>query len=189
MTRFGHDDQLSQTNVHCRGFLFESENGPLWLWGTAAEHSVLYNYQFSHASNVFMGVIQQETAYFQSSPHALSPFTSNPTYTDPTFSNCVNNNCAKTWGLRIINCTSIFQYGAGLYSFFENWSTTNCLAAENCQQHMVDIQNSSDVYLWALGTVGTSYLISYEGTDLVPYSVNKANFADSIVLFELAATA
>ena len=53
---------------------------------------------------------------------------------------------------------------------------------------MVDIQNSSDIYLWALGTVGTSYLISYEGTDLVPYSVNKANFADSIALFELAAT-
>lgn len=54
---------------------------------------------------------------------------------------------------------------------------------------MVDIQNSSDVYLWALGTVGSSYLISYESTDLVPYSVNKANFADSIALFELVANA
>jgi glucan 1,3-beta-glucosidase len=176
------------TDACCRGFLFESQNGPIWLYGTAAEHSVLYDYQFSHASNIFMGAIQHETAYFQANPNALTPFTPNTAYTDPTFAACVNNNCPKTWGLRIINCTNIFQYGAGLYSFFENWSTTNCLAAENCQQHMVDIQNSSDVYLWALGTVGTSYLISYQGTDLVPYSVNKANFADTIVLFEIASS-
>jgi glucan 1,3-beta-glucosidase len=176
-----------QTNFSCRGFLFESENGPIWLYGTAAEHSVLYNYQFSHASNVFMGAIQQETAYFQGNPKAPIPFTPNPTYTDPTYASCTQSNCYKTWGLRIINSTNIFMYGAGLYSFFENWSTTQCLGAEDCQEHMVDIQNSSDVYLWALGTVGTSYLISYEGTDLVPYSVNAANFADTIVLFELAA--
>lgn len=114
------------------------------------------------------------------------PFTPNSAYTDPTFADCVSNDCAKTWGLRIINCTNVFQYGAGLYSFFENWSSANCLAAENCQQHMVDIQNSNDIYLWALRTVGTSYLISYDRTDLVPYSVNKANFADTIALFEIA---
>lgn len=171
-----------------RGFLFESEEGPIWLYGTAAEHSTLYNYQFSGTSNVFMGAIQQETAYFQSNPIATVPFTPQTAWNDPTYSDCVQTNCYKTWGLRILNSTNIFMYGGGLYSFFENWSVTQCLATESCQQHMVDIQNSSDVYLWALSTKGSQYMISYEGTDVVPYAVNKANFCECIVLFELAAT-
>ncbi len=182
---------VRRANELSRGFLIESAEGPTWLYGTAAEHSALYNYQFSGASNVFMGAIQQETAYYQSNPNATVPFTPNAAGTqwnDPTYVNCTQSNCAKTWGLRILNSTNIFMYGAGLYSFFENWSTASCLGIGACQEHMVDIQNSTDVYLWALSTVGSQYLISYEDTDLVPYFVNEANFCDCVVLFEVAAT-
>jgi len=36
----------NQTDIYNgRGFLFESANGPIWLYGTASEHSTLYNYQ------------------------------------------------------------------------------------------------------------------------------------------------
>jgi glucan 1,3-beta-glucosidase len=136
-----------------------------------------------------MGVIQHETAYFQGNPNALTPYTPNPTYTDPTFSDCSQSNCARTWGLRMVNSTALFMYGAGLYNFFNNWDSANCLGTEACQERMVDIRNCSDIYLWALSTKGSQYLVSYEGTDVVPYSVNKGTFCDTIVLFELAATA
>jgi len=44
-----------------RGCLVESQ-GPVWLYGTAFEHSMLYNYQIANAENIYMGVIQSETA-------------------------------------------------------------------------------------------------------------------------------
>jgi glucan 1,3-beta-glucosidase len=156
------------------------------MYGTAFEHSVLYDYQFNAASNVYAGHIQHETAYFQANPNALTPFTPNAAYADPTFSHCTAQNCPKTWGLRVLNSTNIFIYAAGLYSFFENWSTTSCLVSESCQEHMVDVQNSTDVYLWALSTKGSSYLVSYENNDVVPYAVNKAAFCDTIALFEVS---
>lgn len=33
------------------GLLVESKK-PIWLWGTASEHNVLYNYHFQDAQNV-----------------------------------------------------------------------------------------------------------------------------------------
>lgn len=120
-----------------RGFLIESKSGPVWLWGTSAEHNVLYDYQVSHASNVFMGVIQHETAYYQGNPNALSPYTSQTTYTDPTFAECTQSNCARTWALRVIDSTNVFLYGGGLYNFFDNWSSA-CLDREECQERMID---------------------------------------------------
>ena len=125
-----------------RGFLIESRNGPVWLWGTSCEHNVLYDYQISHAKNVFMGLIQHETAYFQGNPNALSPFTSQSAYTDPTFAECTTSNCARTWGLRVIDSTNVFTYGAGLYHFFENWDSS-CLNTEICQERMIDSKQAS----------------------------------------------
>ena len=135
-----------------------------------------------------MGHIQHETAYYQGNPSALIPFTPNPTYSDPTFADCKAANCARTWGLRMVNSTNLFVYGAGLYNFFNNWNTAGCLGTESCQERMVDVRNCSDIYLWGLSTKGSQYMVSYEGTDVVPYSVNRANFCDTIVLFELSAT-
>ena len=45
------DHELDLTDHHQlniyngRGILIESENGPVWMYGTSSEHSVLYNYQ------------------------------------------------------------------------------------------------------------------------------------------------
>lgn len=44
-----------------RGFLIESQ-GPMWVYGSSSEHSMLYNYQLSGARNIYMGMIQSETA-------------------------------------------------------------------------------------------------------------------------------
>ena len=94
-------------------------------------------------------------------------------------------NCARTWGLRIIDSTNIYVYGAGLYNFFNNWYADTCLAADNCQYAMIDFQNSTDCYIWTLSTVASEYMVSWENTPLVPQQVNKATFTESILVFEM----
>jgi len=158
------------------------------MYGTAAEHSTLYDYQFSKTANIFAGHVQHETAYFQGHPDALLPFTPQAAWNDPDFSDCTQANCARTWAMRFLNSTKIRIYAAGLYNFFENWSSAACLGSESCQERMVDIRNSTDVYLFALNTKGSQFMIGYEGTDLVPYSVNVGTFCDAIALFEVSET-
>lgn len=43
-----------------RGALIESQ-GPVIMYGTAFEHSMLYNYNVANAKEIYMGVIQSET--------------------------------------------------------------------------------------------------------------------------------
>ena len=51
-----------QINIYNgRGILVESQ-GPVWLFGSSYEHSTLYNYNIANAKEVFMGIIQSETA-------------------------------------------------------------------------------------------------------------------------------
>lgn len=44
-----------------RGVLIESQ-GPVWMYGTAFEHSMLYNYQIANAKDIYLSIIQSETA-------------------------------------------------------------------------------------------------------------------------------
>jgi len=169
----GHD-QLNVYNT--RGLLCESQ-GPVWMYGTAMEHNVLYQYNLNGAKNIFMGAIQTETPYYQ--PSTRTPFkTSHPT--DPTF--CNNDpTCNAAYGLVINNSTSVYVYSAGLYSFFKTWSQ-DCLTGQpNCQINMAQIKDVKHVYMYALSTYGSTYMLS---TDQ-PYSKavsNKDTFcATSIV--------
>lgn len=52
-------DQLNIYNG--RGLLVESQ-GPVWLYGQAFEHSMLYNFEIANAKEIYMGIIQSETA-------------------------------------------------------------------------------------------------------------------------------
>ena len=101
------------------GFLIESFN-PTFLYGTASGHSVLYQYQVYGASNLFMGMIQTESPYYQVSPPAPAPFTSAVgLYNgDPTFSDCTpgSPSCAFSWSLMVQQSTNILIYVTGLYS-------------------------------------------------------------------------
>ena len=62
-----HDlDGPTQVSIYNgRGVLIESKNGPVWLYGTASEHSVMYQYNVADAKNVIMAMIQTETPYYQ----------------------------------------------------------------------------------------------------------------------------
>jgi glucan 1,3-beta-glucosidase len=180
----GSGNQLSIYNA--RGILIESSNGPVWLYGTAAEHSVFYQYQLSGASNVYMGMIQTETPYYQPAPIATSPYSPISSIADPTFSNCAANEptCAMAWGLRVLNSKSVFVYGAGLYNFFDNYNQT-CLDSENCQESMVDLENTnSQVYLYNLNTkAATNMVWSSANGALAKQADNTNNFCQTINAF------
>ncbi|KAJ5535188.1 hypothetical protein N7527_001442 [Penicillium freii] len=176
----------NQINVYTgRGVLIESQN-PVWLWGTSSEHHQLYNYQVSSAKNVFMGLIQSETPYYQSNPTSLTPYTSQKSWNDPDFANCTTNSCRKAWGLRVLGSSDVFVYGAGLYSFFENYAQS-CLNSEDCQENMVEV-DCSDVKLYGLSTKASVNMVtSSSGKSLVPQKPNKSNFCSTIALFEQSA--
>ncbi|KAL8715457.1 MAG: hypothetical protein Q9220_000791 [cf. Caloplaca sp. 1 TL-2023] len=167
-----------------RGVLVESTEGPVWMYGTSSEHSVLYNYQIVNAKNVYMAAIQTETPYFQSNPDATTPFAVNPTYSDPDFSHCTTAACKKAWGLRVVSSSDVHVFGAGLYSFFDNYSQ-DCLATESCQENMVSLEcGSEDVYLWGLSTKASVNQVTVDGTGVVDQKDNRDNFCSTLAVFE-----
>ena len=167
-----------------RGVLIESAEGPVWMYGTSSEHSQLYNYQVSSAKNVYMGIIQSETPYMQANPNALAGgFKPSDTYSDPEFADCKTDACKKAWGLRVVSSSDILVYGAGLYSFFDNYAQT-CLNSESCQENMVSIECSSDITLYGLSTKATTNMVNVDGTAMVKQKDNRSNYCSTIAVFE-----
>jgi glucan 1,3-beta-glucosidase len=174
---------FGQINIYNgRGMLIETTK-PTWLWGSASEHNTLVNYQIQNAANLFMSVIQTETAYFQGNPESLVPFTPNPKYFDPDFSECTDSaTCKRTWGLRIHDSKDVFIYGGGLYSFFNNYDQ-ECVPLNNCQDHMIDIDNSS-VHLFGISTKAAVNMVRLNGQNAALDSDNRNNFAAAIAAFQ-----
>lgn len=181
----------NQINIfNGRGVFVDTTEGPVWMYGTASEHSVLYNYQVVNSSNVYMAAIQTESPYFQSNPNAITPFTVNTAYSDPNFSSTCSSNadlCPKSWGLRVINSDDVLVYGAGLYSFFDNYDQT-CLTTESCQDNMVDLQDST-TWLYGLSTKASVNMVTVDGTSAAKDSDNRNNFCATIGLFKLQISA
>lgn len=79
-------------------------------------------------------------------------------------------------------------YGAGLYSFFNNYSTS-CSAfpvPEDCQSMIFSIEGTtSGLVVYGLNTVGTTYMIVNSGTALAKVSDNLDTFAATIAYFTL----
>jgi len=155
-----------------RGMLVESKQGASWYWGTASEHNSLYNYQVFAANNVFMGFIQSETPYMQGNPNARDgPFASNKIQAfnvDPTWGNCSSltdsweiSQCAKSWGFRFSNVNNLLIYGAGLYSFFDNYDNS-CVATNNCQWNMFGYfgEANKDIYLYGISTKASDIMVT-----------------------------
>ncbi|KAM0476202.1 hypothetical protein ACHAPX_006619 [Trichoderma viride] len=192
-----HDiDDSSNTQVTIfsgRGLYVESTAGTFWFVGTAVEHHTFYQYQFANTQNIYAGVIQTETPYYQPNPNAPTPFTVNSALNDPVFpTTCPSpGRCAEAWGLRIVSSKNIFIYAAGLYSFFiNNNGTTTCdvaLGPENCQNNIFDLEGTlSNINVYNLGTVGVVNQISQNGNTLATSQSNVNAFADVIALFRLA---
>lgn len=144
-----------------RGILIESQ-GPTWFYGSASEHSQLYQYQLYNASNIYMGHMQTETPYYQPNPNALSPYTPGQFPGDPTFENCADDTCKHAWALRVINTTNVFIYSAGFYSFFQN-NQLGCAPEENCQLALIDTNFASGLWIYSIFTKGNIQIVSPQG--------------------------
>ncbi|THZ35414.1 pectin lyase-like protein [Aureobasidium pullulans] len=167
----GNTTTSTQLNVYAgRGFLIESQ-GPSWFYGSSVEHNVLYQYQLVGAKDIYLGCMQTETPYFQPNPPATKPFTIGKFTEDPTYPMCDSSqdNCEEAYALRILNSTDIFVYGAGLYSFFFDF-TQGCLTTESCQQRLVETSYSQGVWVLNLFTKGAIEVASPLGGILPVYS-------------------
>jgi len=171
-------DGTSQISIFSgRGILSES-TGPVWMIGTASEHHTLFQYNLVNAKNHYLGLIQTETPYYQPVPSPPAPFVSNEKYHDPTFSSSITS----AWGLRVQKSRDIIVFGAGLYSFFQNFTQT-CLSNHTCQNQIVDIDLASSVQIYSLSTVGVTYQISVNQNGVVNQSDNVNGFASTATLW------
>lgn len=173
-------DQITVYNA--RGIYAESSEGPVWMYAAAAEHNVLYQYQLAHTKNVFMAMIQSETPYFQSNPGADVPFASLPSWNDPDYSSCTTKACKKSWALRILDSSQTLIYGAGLYSFFENYAQ-DCINPKTCQDSIVDIRGSPGVALYNLNTIASTSMLDFEGKKIINAADNVNGFCQTVVEF------
>ncbi|KAM7215073.1 exo-beta-1,3-glucanase [Rhypophila decipiens] len=192
-----HDiDDAANTQITIysgRGLYIESTAGTFWLYGTGSEHHVLYQYQLSATQNIFMGQIQTETPYFAPQPNALVPFPPQSSLQDPDFSSsCAGvqeRNCAAAWGLRVINNSkNILVYGAGLYSFFTNYSTdcSTFAAGQTCQARMTSLEGiaqGSQVNIYNLNTIGARQMMTRDGRQVVWYADNVNVFPSCVAVY------
>ncbi|KAF9731820.1 hypothetical protein PMIN06_007795 [Paraphaeosphaeria minitans] len=200
------DDSLNnntQITVYAgRGLLDQSVQGRVWLYGTAVEHHVKYEYQFVDTRDVVMGQIQTETAYYQPDPDATLPFPENAALFDPVFTTAppsnstsnsthpVSSNNASGWGLRIVRSSNLLVYGAGLYSFFDNYSTKCSDVASQgvCQTRIVSIEGGQlahDVSFYNLNTAGSTWMVTRDGVDLAANADNNSTFVDGVNVFRV----
>ena len=172
------------TIYSARGALFQSQ-GPVWLWGTASEHSIMYNYQFDGVQALFSGFMQSETPYMQPYPLAPLPYEFNQAYDDPMFTVCSNGSdsssavpCKDAWGLRIINSKNVLIYGTGLYSFFNDYQQ-ECLNSKDCQENMIHIQGSQ-VQMYAVNTANSVNMLIDDDVGTVIGADNRNWFCDTM---------
>ncbi|KAE9375601.1 glycoside hydrolase family 55 protein [Stipitochalara longipes BDJ] len=164
-----HDiDDPQQTDIDvysARGILIESQ-GPSWLYATAAEHSMLYQYQLYQAQDIFMSMIQTENYYFAPAPNSPGPFNNSVGYydSDPDIAgDCANqtDGCSQSWALNIVRSNNIQIGGAGLYSWYnQNYDQTQkCVDDQDCQLSLVSTQANTNVYINNIYTIGATQMI------------------------------
>lgn len=132
-----------------------------------------------------MGMIQTESPYYQTSPPAPQPFLPSKAATfpsDPSFDYCdaKSESCAFAWAVRILNSADMYIYGAGLYSWFQKYGQA-CVAAENCQDRIFEIESSSSIWIYSLITKASVEMISPRGGISVLGKDNKINFCSVVM--------
>ncbi|KAL3483769.1 pectate lyase superfamily protein-domain-containing protein [Aspergillus germanicus] len=169
---------------------FRMEN--IWVW--VADHDldkitqdqidvyVAHGYQLPRARDILLGMIQTESPYYQPVPKAPQPFTSGTFPDDPTFDDCPtgSSTCAVSWAVRIIDSETIYLLGAGLFSWFSDYSQ-DCLETENCQQRGFHIEESNDIWIYNLCTKVIEEMITPVKELVTLATDNRNGFLSSIL--------
>ncbi|KAG8819818.1 hypothetical protein FRC19_009502 [Serendipita sp. 401] len=173
-----NDPQETQIDVFSgRGILVEGTD--VWLVGTGSEHHAIYQYRFIGAKNIYAGLIQTETPYYQPSPAAPSPFTTDYCYNDPDVSAL-----RSALALSVESSESVFVYGAGLYSFFQGYTIT-CRDTWSCQSQIARVDSSSNVRIYGLSTVASTYQLTVNGQPTINQSSNSNAFASTVTAWSM----
>ncbi|KAI0017828.1 glycoside hydrolase family 55 protein [Xylariomycetidae sp. FL0641] len=186
------DAALRQVTVYAgRGLLVEAAAGNVWLVAASAEHHSRYQFQFSRTRSLFAGHLQAESPYYQPSPGARQ-FPFNASLDDPDFDPVCPRasapaTCAMAWGLRVSASTDVRVYGAGFYSFFNNYQT-DCSAKDAktpCQSGIVqyDAANTRGLWMYGINTVGAAGMVYRDTTQLALAAPNANVFPSSVMLF------
>ncbi|KAG0651756.1 hypothetical protein D0Z07_1901 [Hyphodiscus hymeniophilus] len=169
-----------------RGALIESTKGA-WLVGTAFEHNTLYQYNLNNAQNVFIGMQQTETAYWQgigTAEQAPQPWAALSQFGDPTFSNCGttgdsgNAQCFMGFAQHMSSSSNIVIHGSAFWVFFNDmtdgsFSNAGCPNHNNiCQENAVFISTTSDLFWYNLLTKSTTNMI-FDGGIVTATQVNN----------------
>ncbi|GBE82055.1 Glucan 1,3-beta-glucosidase [Sparassis crispa] len=170
-------DGTSQLTIFSgRGILSQSA-GPVWLIGTS-EHHTLYQYNLAGAQNHYIGLAQTETPYYQPVPAVPTPFSINSAYDDPSFP----SGLTSAWALSVSSSSDIILFGAGFYSFFQNYSQS-CLTGSTCQSQLVNIDSASSISIYSLATVGVTYQLSVNGAGVIPESQNVNGLQSTVTVW------
>ncbi|KAG9310404.1 glycoside hydrolase family 55 protein [Chiua virens] len=170
-----------QTSIFTgRGILSESA-GPVWLIGTS-EHAALYQYNLVNAKNHYIGFVQTETPYYQPVPAAPAPYRSSSAYHDPVFGGTPDVDTA--WGMYVQSSYDIIVFGAGFYSFFQDYRQT-CLDTHTCQAHLFNVDSASSVTVYSVSTLGSTYQLSVEERGVVQESDNRDGFQSTLTAWSL----
>ncbi|CAK7219716.1 hypothetical protein SBRCBS47491_003942 [Sporothrix bragantina] len=140
-------NDMTQLSVYsARGMLVESTSAT-WLYGTAAEHNVYYQYNFHNAQNIFTTMIQSESPYYQPTPKPPAPFDKvvGKFPGDPGYG-CKGGDfdgCDESWAVIMEGSQNIHIGGAGTYSWFSTYSQ-DCIDTHTCQKTLWYINGNHD---------------------------------------------
>jgi hypothetical protein len=157
---------MIQNSVYvARGFLIESTTAT-WLYGTASEHSVYYQYNFNGARNIYAGMLQTESPYYQPMPKPPAPFSNviGQFAGDPSY-RCGNDfdGCDASWAVIVRKSSNLHFAGAGVYSWFSSY-TQDCIDSQSCQKALIFAENNKgNVRIQHLITIGSKYMIVSDG--------------------------
>jgi len=159
---------MVQTSIYiARGFLIESVK-PTWLYGTASEHAVFYQYNFHGAANIYAGMLQTESPYYQPTPAPPNPFSGvvglfpgDPDYT--CASNDAFNGCDQSWAVIMTKSRNIIVTSAGIYSWFSTY-TQACIDSQTCQNALMLLKdNFANIRIQNLVTIGARFMAVMQG--------------------------
>jgi hypothetical protein len=132
----------------------------------------MYQFNFNNAANIFAGLIQTESPYYQPTPPPPAPFTAavGVFQGDPTYKCDANNEfsgCDESWSLMIRGSQNIIIASAGLYSWFSTYAQT-CIDQQLCQKALILLEkNQGNVRIQHLVTIGAKYMAVMDGKGIL----------------------
>ncbi|KAG6874267.1 hypothetical protein C0995_001492 [Termitomyces sp. Mi166 len=116
--------------------------------------------------------------YWQPVPPAPEPFATDCAFKNPDFS----ETDISAWALSVEASENIIVFGAGLYSFFQNYSQV-CLNNRDCQTRIINVDADSSISIYSLSTVASTYQISVDGVGIVEQSDNVNGFVSTVAFW------